>query len=283
MVRAVAFDLWETLITNTPELSRAQERLRVEAMAKVLGSWRGGRLRPPAAPEQGAARRRVWADEGVRPSDIHTAYRSVWDRCQELYWSLDLDVPCRRQIEHFLELLDLDPGSLDEATLGELESVYADAILEALPHIVEGAREALHDVRERGLRVGLISNTGRTPGSALREVLARLDLAPSIDAMVFSNEHGECKPRPSIFERLRESLDADYDEIVFVGDNLYVDVYGAQQCGMRAIHYTPRVLGTAVAPPVEHGLEIVADATIDDMRNVADALDRITAARAWSR
>jgi putative hydrolase of the HAD superfamily len=265
-MKAVAFDLWETLITNTPELSRAQERLRVEAMAKVLD-----------ARDRRRGRRRH------TPSSIFAAYRGTWDRCQELYWSLDLDVPCRRQIEHFLELLELDPKSLDDATLDELESVYADAILGALPCVVDGAREALRDVRERGLRVGLISNTGRTPGSALREVLARLDLSRSIDAMVFSNEHGECKPRPSIFERLRESLDTGYDEIVFVGDNLYVDVHGAQQCGMRAIHYTPGVLGTAVAPPVEHGLEIAADATIDDMRNLADALDRITAARAWSR
>ena len=255
MLKAVAFDLWETLITNTPELSRAQERLRVEAMAKVLGS---------------------------DVSRVHAAHRAIWNRCQELYWSLDLDVPCRRQIEHFVELLDLD-ASPDEATLDELESVYANAILEALPRVVDGARDALREVRERDLLVGLISNTGRTPGSALREVLARLDLSPSIDAMVFSNEHGECKPRPSIFERLRESLGAGYDEIVFVGDNLYVDVHGAQQCGMRAILYTPRVLGTAVAPPVEHGLEIVADATIDDMRNLAEALDRIATARASSR
>src|SRR5437879_4353022 len=176
-VRAVAFDLWETLITNTPELSRAQERLRVEAMAKVLGSWRGGRPGPPrrgVEPRPARARR---ADEGVRPSEIHAAYRGTWDRCQDLYWSLDLDVPCRRQIEHFLELLDLDPKSLDQAALDDLERVYADAILEALPHVVEGARDALRDVRERGFRVGLISNTGRTPGSALRQVLARLDLS----------------------------------------------------------------------------------------------------------
>src|SRR6266852_6092685 len=256
MLKAIAFDLWETLITNTPELSRAQERLRVGAMVNVLGSW-----------------------TGVRPSElsrIHAAYRGTWDRCQDLYWSLDLDVPCRRQIEHFLELLDLDPKSLDEATLDELETVYADAILEALPHVVEGAREALCDVRARGLRVGLISNTGRTPGSALRGVLARLDLSRSIDAMVFSNEHGECKPRPSIFERLREALDADYDEIIFVGDNLYADVHGAQQCGMRAIHFRPPRLGTAVAPPIEHGIAIVPDAAIDDLRELPDALDRIT-------
>jgi putative hydrolase of the HAD superfamily len=253
-MKAIAFDLWETLITNTPELSRAQERLRLEAMERVMRA-RG-------------------FDHAA--SQIHAAYRAVWERCQELYWSLDRDIPCRRQIEHFLELLEVDPASFDEETLDELQAVYAGAILDVLPRVVDGAHEALRDVRARDLAVGLISNTGRTPGSTLRDVLSRLGLGSSIDAMVFSDEHGECKPRRSIFERLREALGADYDEIVFVGDNLYADVHGAQQCGMRAIHFTPRVRGTAVAPPFEHGLNIVADATIDDLRDLPAAIERLS-------
>jgi putative hydrolase of the HAD superfamily len=253
-LKAIAFDLWETLITNTPDLSREQERIRVAAMERVM-------------------RARGFDHAASR---IHAAYRAVWDRCQELYWSLDRDIPCRRQIEHFLELLDVDPASFDEETLDALQAVYAGAILDVLPQVVDGAHEALRDLRARDLAVGLISNTGRTPGSTLRDVLSRLGLAPSIDAMVFSDEHGECKPRRSIFERLREALGAGYDEIVFVGDNLYVDVHGAQQCGMRAIHFTPRVRGTAVAPPVEHGLDIVADATIDDLRDLPAAIERLS-------
>jgi putative hydrolase of the HAD superfamily len=94
-------------------------------------------------------------------------------------------------------------------------------------------------LKERGFAIGLISNTGRTPGSVLRQILDRLGLAPSIDAMVFSNEHGQCKPQRSIFDALRRALGVEYDEMVFVGDNLYVDVFGAQRCGMRAVHFVP--------------------------------------------
>ena len=260
-MKAVAFDLWETLITNTPDVSRGQKDARVEGLERVMRE-RGF--------EQSAAR-------------IHEAHRASWNRLQDRYWSLDVDVPCRRQIEHFLELLDLDPASFDEATLVALEEVYAGAVLAALPHVVDGAREALREIRARGLAVGMISNTGRTPGSVLRDVLSRLDLAASIDVMVFSNEHGECKPRPSIFERLRQSLGADYGDMVFIGDNLYVDVHGAQQMGMRAIHFKPRVLGDAIAPPVDHGLTIVPDAVIDDLRELPAVLDRLTAATASPR
>jgi putative hydrolase of the HAD superfamily len=246
MLKAIAFDLWETLLTDTPELSRAQEGLRLERMERSLIA-------------------RGFATEAHR---IEEAYRKLWRRCHELYWSLDRDVPCRRQIELFLEALELDPATFDEEVLAELEHAYAMAAVEIPPKIVDGATEVITTLKERGYRLGLISNTGRTPGYALRNVLENLGLAASIDVMLFSNEHGECKPSASIFEELRRGLDVAYDELMFVGDNLYVDVHGAQRLGMRGVHFIPPVRGTAVAPPVEHGLEIVADATISDLREL---------------
>ena len=137
-----------------------------------------------------------------------------------------------------------------------------------LPSVVPGAHDVLAELRERGYRIGLISNTGRTPGYALREILDRLGLAASIDAMVFSNEHGACKPQPSIFETLRGALGVDYDEMMFVGDNLYVDVHGAQRLGITGVHFDPPTRGTAIAPPFDHGLEIVPHATIRDLREL---------------
>jgi putative hydrolase of the HAD superfamily len=145
-----------------------------------------------------------------------------------------------------------------------------------LPAIVDGAGETLRELKARGFGVGLISNTGRTPGYALRGILDALGLAGSIDVMVFSNEHGQCKPRPSIFEELRRGLDVAYDEMLFVGDNLYVDVHGAQRCGMRAIHFMPPVRGTAIAPPVDHGLQIVPDAQVTEIRDVLRVIETMT-------
>jgi putative hydrolase of the HAD superfamily len=250
MIRSVSFDLWETLLTDTPELSRRQERLRLERMERVLV-------------ERGFTRT---ADR------IEQAYRALWHRCLELYWSRDEDVACRVQIEHFLEALDLDPTTFDEPSLAALEEVYANAAIDVLPSIVPGAHEVLAELRDRGFRIGLISNTGRTPGYALREILDRLGLATSIDAMVFSNEHGVCKPQPSIFATLSDALDVTYEEMMFVGDNLYVDVHGAQRLGITAVHFDPPTRGTAIAPPVDHGLDIVPHATIRDLRELLEVV-----------
>jgi putative hydrolase of the HAD superfamily len=253
MLKAVAFDLWETLITDTPELSRRQERLRLLRMEEILEA-------------RGFA---ALADR------IESAYRTLWRRCQDLYWSEDRDIPCRRQIEHFLEELELDAASFSEETLEELERAYAHAALEILPQIVDGAPETLEQLKQRGYGIGLISNTGRTPGYVLRRVLEELELAPAIDVMVFSNEHGECKPQASIFEELRRGLGVRYEELLFVGDNLYADVHGAQRCGMRAVHFEPPVRGTAVAPPVEHGLTIVPDGRIRHLRDLAGVIENL--------
>jgi len=181
-------------------------------------------------------------------------------------------VPCRRQVEHFLEALELDPASFDERVLSELEEAFAGAALEVLPKLVPGAGDVVRTLKARGHRIGLISNTGRTPGSVLRDVLDRLGLAASIDAMVFSNEHGVCKPQPSIFAELREALGVEYADIVFVGDNLYVDVHGAQRCGMRGVHFVPPERGDAIAPAVEHGLEIVPDARITSLYELYEVI-----------
>lgn len=251
MLKAVAFDLWETIITNTPHASREQTRLRLASMERVLRE------------------RNVPAS----PVDLDRAHRESWDRLQDLYWSRDVDIPCRRQVEQVLELLGID--TIDDEALAALEDAYGNAILDHLPSVVDGAHEVLRELRANGFRIGLISNTGRTPGSALRDVLQRLDLRDSFDVMLFSNEHGECKPQPSIFRALVDGLDAAPEDVLFVGDNLYVDVYGAQRSGLRAVHFIPAQRGTAIAPHVEHGLEIVPDATIHDLRELPPCLKTI--------
>lgn len=253
MINAIAFDLWETLITDTPGRSRRVERRRLERMEEILSA----------------------AGFGAAAERIGHAYRALWRRCHELYWSADKDIPCRRQIEHFVEALEIDLSSLDEATLAALEHAYSQAAFEIPPVLVSGALVTLDELKSRGLWIGLICNTGRTPGSVLRQILDLLGIARFIDAMVFSDEHGECKPRWSIFERLRHSLGVAFEEMAFVGDNLYIDIYGAQQCGMRAIHFVPLVRGTAVAPTVTHQMEIVPDGTVEALTDIPALVERL--------
>jgi putative hydrolase of the HAD superfamily len=240
MLKAIAFDLWETLITDLPEIARRQEAARIDGLAALL------------------AARGLPADR----DEVARAHRDTWHHCWSLYWSNDRDVSARGQVCHFLEAAGADPAAFTEAELAEFEQAYGRPALDHPPELVDGAIHVVEEAKAMGLAVGVISNTGRTPGWALRRLLHDLGLGSSIDAMVFSNEHGECKPLPSIFERLRGELGCEFGEIMFVGDNLFADVWGAQQCGMDAVHFAPPSRGNAVGEPTHEEWELRPHATV---------------------
>ncbi len=99
-----------------------------------------------------------------------------------------------------------------------------------------GATEVLEDLAGRGLRLALICNTGRTPGSMLRQVLDRLSLKRNLSVLTFSDEVGLRKPHPEIFARTLDALGVLPGEAAHVGDDVTTDVAGARGIGMRAIH-----------------------------------------------
>jgi putative hydrolase of the HAD superfamily len=253
-LEAVGFDLWETLLTNPQGASKKQDARRIEAMLAILSS--------------------------SHPCDavtVESAYRELWHRCHELYWSRDLDIPTRRQIEHFLEAMSLSPDQLDDSVLAELESAYVETILHHPPAVEPHAHAVQQQLREAGFRIGLISNTGRTPGRMLRRVLEHHGLHESIDVMIFSDEQGVCKPQLSIFHDMLRGLNVAPEACAFVGDNLDVDVYGARQCGMVAIHFVPQEKGTAVAPPLMRDETFDPDATVQSLAEIPALLGALVA------
>ena len=92
----------------------------------------------------------------------------------------------------------------------------------------------LEALRERGLKLGLVSNAF-DPGWLLHRDLEQMGLAERLDFAVFSSEVGMRKPHPAIFERALDALDVDAADAVFVGDRLYEDVHGAGELGMTTV------------------------------------------------
>jgi len=92
----------------------------------------------------------------------------------------------------------------------------------------------LDSLRERGLRLGLVSNAF-DPGWLLHRDLEQMGLAERLDFSVFSSEVGTRKPHPAIFERALAALDVRPEDALFVGDRLYEDVRGAGQLGMTTV------------------------------------------------
>jgi putative hydrolase of the HAD superfamily len=92
----------------------------------------------------------------------------------------------------------------------------------------------LESLRERGLKLGLVSNAF-DPGWLLHRDLEQTGLAGRLDVAVFSSEVGKRKPHPAIFERALEVLGVGASDAVFVGDRLYEDIRGAGELGMTTV------------------------------------------------
>jgi HAD superfamily hydrolase (TIGR01509 family) len=97
-------------------------------------------------------------------------------------------------------------------------------------------RPTLDALAARGLRLGVVSNTG--DGGARRR-LADAGLLVRIDDELEPLEEGIEKPDPRIFERAATRLALPVAGCLFVGDYYSVDVVGARRAGMHAVLLDP--------------------------------------------
>ena len=86
----------------------------------------------------------------------------------------------------------------------------------------------LAELRRCGLKIGLVSNTGRD----LAEFVALHGL--DVDAALSSGAHGKTKPDPTIFQAALEQLGVLPEKAAMVGDSIEDDVEGARALGLRA-------------------------------------------------
>ncbi len=120
--------------------------------------------------------------------------------------------------------------------LVELETVMENSVLEDLPTLTPEAVAVLAALSQR-YRLGLISDTGITPGRVLRHILEQDQLSRYFTYLTFSDEVGRSKPHPSAFLTTLAVLKATPAEAVHIGDLLRTDIAGAQAVGMRAVQY----------------------------------------------
>ena len=95
--------------------------------------------------------------------------------------------------------------------------------------------EMLQALKESGFRLGVVSN--RT--HPFDEELNTLGLAPYFDCALAAGAFNAWKPEPDIFHHALEKLDVKAHEALYVGDNYYADVIGAQRAGLRPVLLDP--------------------------------------------
>src|SRR6185312_5084096 len=102
-------------------------------------------------------------------------------------------------------------------------------------HTDPEAAPMLATLRERGLRLGILSSTP-WPGAWHEEWLRRDGVLHLFDACVWSSDLPWTKPHPRAFRAALDALGVtDPSRVVYVGDRPYDDVSGAKAVGMRAV------------------------------------------------
>lgn len=151
-----------------------------------------------------------------------------------------------------------------EAVLEEAAHHHLDAWTPHIRHDPD-APAVLTALRQRGLRIGLLSNT-HWPRAFHERFLERDGLVELIDARLYTSEMTWVKPHPAAFNAVLAALDVSRsDRAVFVGDRPYDDIRGAQQAGMRAVwRPNPDLPAGPVAP----------DAVIHRLPELLDVVER---------
>ena len=213
VIRAVTFDLWETLLFERDCLSVRRSEVRSRNVAKAFNKFGF-----TVSVEQAAV-----ALKGVISELI-----PVWD--------VDKDVTHRDQLRLIVKHVLGGSVAFKEEWMDGLGAAYVSPIFEVPPHLNPETHEVLEELKRQKRKVGLICNTGLTPSFALRQFLEREGAAEYFGVMVFSDEVCVRKPDERIFLAAANGLGVKASEIVHVGDNLKCDVWGAKNAGFKAIH-----------------------------------------------
>jgi putative hydrolase of the HAD superfamily len=231
-VRAVLFDFYDTLACLEPE---AADSLRRRA-AQVLGL-------PPEV------------------------YFKAWRRHIDAFMRGEID-STETMVRRVLADLgrEATPEALAEAV--RLEELARQQAVRLYP----GAGAVLRSLRQRGYRLGLVSNVSPLAAGPLD----RLGLRGYFDAVILSFEVGLLKPDPAIFKLACRRLGVNPAEAAFVADGGFGELDAAAALGMLTV----RVSLPNQRP--DYGSSRRWDVEIEDLRALLAIFPDLEPGR-WSR
>jgi len=212
-ITTVTFDLWQTLLLDERDLGQARAMVRLEGAQSALAK----------------------SGEHFDIEHIREAYMSCFQQCREVREG-GVDVDFREQVAIFVN--HIKPGlaeRLDGAIMDEIAEFYADSLLVHPPPAHEDAVHVLQAIKDMGFKLGLISNTGMTPGFTFRSYMEERGMLEYFHTLTFSDEVKLAKPAGAIFTMTLEAMGAKPEETIHVGDHVINDVVGAKRCGMKTV------------------------------------------------
>lgn len=212
-INAVTFDLWQTLLLDNPEQGRTRTLARLEGTQDLLAN----------------------VGENFTLDQIEQAYRDGVRRCQEIR-DAHRDVTFLQQVQIFVN--SISPRLVERIpapTFHDIAACYSDSFFDYPPGPHPEAVKVLESVKEMGLRLGMVSNTGMTPGVSFRRFLSEHGMLHFFEALTFSDEVGFSKPACEMFNLTLAELGSSPAQAIHVGDHIFNDIAAAKACGLKTV------------------------------------------------
>ena len=174
----------------------------------------------------------IAAERGVDAHALFEAFIAHTSR----YWSAlsaeHLNMPIAESRYELWGSALRDVGITDDATIRKVAQRYGECRRKYYSPF-PGALELLGTLRERGKKLGLITNGF---AETHYEKLELLGLQSSFDAILCADEVGMVKPDPKIFLHACELLDTPPARAAMVGDRYFRDIVGAREAGLFTVY-----------------------------------------------
>lgn len=218
MIKAITFDLWDTVIHDDSDEDKrtarglaSKKEARRQLAHAVLS--RHGPL------EESALR--------IAYDAMEAAFNHVWHE-QHVTWTVD---------DRVTVLCSGLGRTLPDADRAELVRALEEMEVTVPPNPVDGIGEAIEALAD-SYKLGVVSDAIYTPGRCLREWLEMHDLKQHFGAFAFSDEIGHSKPHRDMFAHVAAQLGVEINDMLHIGDRDHNDVKGPHALGMKAVLFT---------------------------------------------
>lgn len=240
MKRAILFDFWQTLFHDM------KERETFESRKDLVRKFLGERAHNCAGEVDAAF-------EASRPWFLDVYHREqrtpvVQERLTWVFTHLGI--------------------SIEQTALADLSREFEEMGLMLDPRLTDNLAPVLERL-SRDYSLGIVSDTGYTPGRVLRQHMKKHGVLDYFSAFSFSDETGRAKPHAHQFENVLAKLGVEAAHTIHCGDLPSHDVRGAKALGITAILYT----GCHCEPV--NGYE--PDFVIADWRELTPIVDKVFA------
>ena len=218
MIRAVTFDLWDTLVhDDSDEPKRAARGLRSKRDERRHLVWRALSEVAPVAREA----------VGLAYDTADAGFNLAW-RENHINWTV---------VQRLRVVLNGLGRALPAPAFTELVAATGAMEVDLPPEPIEGVGAALAELSTR-YKLAVVSDSIVTPGTGLRAILDGHGLKRYFQGFAFSDEVGRSKPHRAMFEAAARQLDVALSEIVHIGDRDHNDVKGPHALGAKAVLFT---------------------------------------------